>query len=160
MPLPIIRARQPRTDDTEMIRLIRTELIPFSYTVSPHDAWLIRELPRRLQRGGTIVASLSRTAPPLAFVHYEVMGEVLYIDMLVTNPAYRNRNWGKRLMAKCEADGIAQQCTVARLFVDQSNGKAQHFYKKLGYSPIRYYEELRCYEMLKPLIAQQQAINY
>jgi len=156
--MPIIRARQPRTDDEEIIRLIRTELIPFSHTVSPHDAWLMRELPRRLQRGGTLVASLTRTSPPVAFVRCEVMGETLYVDMLVTHPQHRNRNWGKKLMAKCEAHGIAQQCKVVRLFVDQSNDKAQKFYAKLGYAAVRYYPELRCYEMLKPL-ASPYSVN-
>jgi len=149
--VPVIRNRLPRMDDAELIKLIRHELLPFSHTVSQHDASAISEIPRRLSLGKTLVASLSRTSTPIAFIHYIVTGDVIYVDMLVTHPQHRNRKWGKKLMAKCEADAIAQHCAAIRLFVDQSNAKALQFYSDLGYSAISFHSDIRCYEMLKPL---------
>lgn len=147
----MIRLYEPRTDEAELVRLIRTELIPLSHTVHQHDAQTIRELPKRFRRGVTYVASLSKKSAPVAFIHFEVMGEVLYLDMMVTHPEHRNRQWGRKLIAHSEAYGQAQQCKVARLFVDQVNAKAHHLYNKLGYNTVRYLPELRCYELLKPL---------
>lgn len=147
----MIRLYEPRTDEAELVRLIRTELIPLSHTVHQHDAQTIRELPKRFRRGVTYVASLSKKSIPVAFIHFEVMGEVLYLDMMVTHPEHRNRQWGRKLIAHSEAYGLAQQCKVARLYVDQVNAKAHHLYNKLGYNTVRYHPELRCYELLKPL---------
>ncbi|MGM0880221.1 MAG: GNAT family N-acetyltransferase [Bacillota bacterium] len=147
----MIRLYEPRIDEAELVRLIRTELIPLSHTVHQHDAQTIRELPKRFRRGVTYVASLSKKSAPVAFIHFEVMGEVLYLDMMVTHPEHRNRQWGRKLIAHSEAYGQAQQCKVARLFVDQVNAKAHQLYNKLGYNTVRYLPELRCYELLKPL---------
>lgn len=147
----MIRLRNPRTDDAELVRLIRSELLPISHTARPLDARLVRELPNRFRSGVTYVASLSKTSPPVAFVHCELMGEILYVDMLVTHPDHRNRMWGKRLMAQGEALGQAHGCKTARLFVDSVNDKARHFYNKLGYVTVLYHRELRCFELMKPL---------
>ncbi|CAM4011639.1 GNAT family N-acetyltransferase [Paenibacillus alkaliterrae] len=147
----MIRIYDPRIDQAELVRLIQSELIPLSHTVHQHDAQTIRELPKRFRRGITYVASLSKKSAPVAFIHFEVMGEVLYLDMMVTHPSHRNRGWGKKLMAYSEAYGQAQNCRAARLFVDQVNAKAHNLYKKLGYQTVRYYPELHCYELLKSL---------
>ncbi|NIK76246.1 ribosomal protein S18 acetylase RimI-like enzyme [Paenibacillus castaneae] len=150
----MIRIFNPRTDEAEIVRLIRTELIPLSQTVHQHDAQTIRELPKRFRRGVTYVAALSKKSPPVSFLHFEVMGEVLYLDMMVTHPEHRNRQWGRKLIAQSEAYGISQQCRIARMFVDQVNTKAHNLYHKLGYITVNYYPELRCYELLKPLTPQ------
>lgn len=150
----MIRIFNPRTDEAEIVRLIRTELIPLSHTVHQHDAQIIRELPKRFRRGVTYVAALSKKSPPVSFLHFEVMGEVLYLDMMVTHPDHRNRQWGRKLIAQSEAYGISQQCRIARMFVDQVNAKAHNLYIKLGYITVNYYPELRCYELLKPLTPQ------
>jgi ribosomal protein S18 acetylase RimI-like enzyme len=147
----MIRIYEPRLDEAEVVRLIRKELIPLSHTVHQHDAQTIRELPKRFRRGVTFVASLSKKSPPVSFIHFEVIGEVLYLDMMVTHPDHRNRQWGRKLMAHSEAYGKTQNCKVARLFVDQVNGKAHQLYSKLGYYTVHYYPELCCYELLKPL---------
>ncbi|MNZ77373.1 putative acetyltransferase [compost metagenome] len=147
----MIRLYEPRYDQAELIRLIRTELIPMSHSVHQLDAQTIRELPKRFRQGITYVASLSKKSAPIAFIHFEVMGEVLYLDMMVTHTNHRNRGWGKKLMAYSEAYGQAQHCKIARLFVDEINAKAHHLYNKLGYQTVRYVPELRCYELLKPL---------
>ncbi|MBD2867691.1 GNAT family N-acetyltransferase [Paenibacillus arenilitoris] len=147
----MIRTYDPRRDEAELVRLIRTELIPLSHSVHQLDAQVVRELPRRFRSGVTYVASLSSKSPPVGFIHFEIMGDVLYLDMMVTHPDHRNRGWGKKLMACSEAYGKARLCSVARLFVDQINTKAHHLYAKLGYETVRYHPGLRCYELLKPL---------
>lgn len=58
----MIRIYDPRLDEAEVVRLIRTELIPLSHTVHQLDAQTIRELPKRFRRGVTYVASLSKKA--------------------------------------------------------------------------------------------------
>ncbi|WP_028612085.1 GNAT family N-acetyltransferase [Paenibacillus harenae] len=147
----MIRLYDPRRDQAELVRLIRTELIPLSHTVHQLDAQTIRELPKRFRSGITYVGCLSAKSPPVAFIHFEVMGEALYLDMMVTHPDHRNRGFGKNLMAYSEAYGKAQLCRIARLFVDQKNTKAHLLYTKLGYETVRYHPELRCFELLKPL---------
>ncbi|RJE91228.1 GNAT family N-acetyltransferase [Paenibacillus sp. 1011MAR3C5] len=147
----MIRARKARTDDAELVRLIRTELIPMSHTARPLDARMIRELPKRFRKGNTYVATRSKFGPPVAFVHFYVHQNQLIVDMLVTHPEHRGRHYGTALMAHAEAFGKARHCHVARLFVDRINGRAHHFYNKLGYHTVRYVPELQCYELLKPL---------
>ncbi|WP_338552493.1 GNAT family N-acetyltransferase [Paenibacillus sp. KS-LC4] len=147
----MIRERNARTDDEEIIRLIKTELMPLSWTTHQHDATVIRELPLRLRRGVTYVAAAGKTAVPYGFIHFETMGDILMFSMLAVHPQHRNRHCGTKLMAAAEAHGLAASCTMGRLFVDQINDKARYFYTKLGYQTIRYYPELRCYEMIKGL---------
>lgn len=149
--MTMIRLYEPRYDEAEVVRLIRTELIPLSHSVHQLDAQTIRELPKRFRSGVTYVAAMSKKSAPISFIHFEIMGEVLYLDMMVTHPDHRNRQWGKKLMAHSEAYGKSQQCRIARLFVDQINDKAHKLYNKLGYYTVQYYPELRCYELLKPL---------
>ncbi|MEK3881929.1 GNAT family N-acetyltransferase [Paenibacillus sp. PL2-23] len=146
----MIRARK-HSDDNELVRLIRTELIPLSHTARQLDAHMIRELPKRFRSGITYVAIRTKQGPPVAFVHFYVLAEQLYIDMLVTHPQHRGQSLGKTLMAYAEAYGRANHCQFARLFVDRINVWGRRFYNKLGYSTIRFVPELQCYELVKPL---------
>ncbi|QYR22843.1 GNAT family N-acetyltransferase [Paenibacillus sp. sptzw28] len=147
----MIRPRNARTDDTEIIRLIRKELIPLSYTASPRDAQTIRDLSKRLRGGVTFVASRTKTSTPLGFIHLYTQGDTLLYDMLAVHPRHRGRQIGTMLMAQGEAYGLSQKCSVARLFVDQGNPRAHRLYSRLGYETIGYYPELRCYELVKNL---------
>jgi len=147
----LIRARKP-SDDAELVRLIRTELIPLSHTARPLDAHMIRELPKRFRSGVTYVATRTKQGPPVAFVHFHALGKQLYVDMLVTHPEHRGQSWGTTLMAYAEAYGKTHKCDVSRLFVDRSNPRGHRFYNKLGYLTVRYIPELQCYELLKPLV--------
>lgn len=147
----MIRIRNPRIDDKEMVRLIRTELLPMSHTARPLDAHMIRELPKRFRRGVTYVASESKQSKPVAFVHIEQWGGELLVDMLVTHPQYRGRQYGSVLMAKAEAYGRSHHCHSARLYVDSINAAAHRFYNKRGYQTVRYIAQLKCYELIKPL---------
>lgn len=155
----MIRSRKP-TDDAELVRLIRTELIPLSHTARPLDAHMIRELPLRFRDGVTYVATNSKTGPPVAFIHFYVHGTVVIIDMLVTNPEYRGMKLGTTLMAYAEAYGKARHCQAARLFVDRINVRAHRFYNKLGYGTVRFIPELQCYELLKPLTSPPAAFSH
>ncbi|TCN00712.1 acetyltransferase (GNAT) family protein [Paenibacillus sp. BK033] len=147
----MIRARNPKTDDKEIFRLIQAELIPMSHTAHPLDAQTIRDLPVRFRRGVTYVAAEGKTSKPYGFIRFEVTGELLYLDMLVVHPDHRNRQWGRKLLLAAEAYGLTQNCRASRLFVDDINARAKNLYARLGYQAIQYYPELRCYEMIKPL---------
>lgn len=147
----LIRLRRPRTDDAEIIHLIKTELIPLSHTAHPRDASVIRELPKRLRRGITFVASRTKTSKPRGFVHLMTAGEILLFDMLAVHPKHRGKQVGTMLMAQGEAYGRAQGCSIARLFVDDINPRASRLYARIGYETIRHYPELRLYEMTKAL---------
>lgn len=148
----MIRLRNPRTDDPVIFKLIQKELIPFSYTVDDNDSQAIRDLPKRFRLGTTYVEAQGKTSPPAGFIHFQLTGDILFVDMLVVQPASRDRGVGRRLMAACEAHGLAHSCVAARLFVDKSNPRAHRFYEKLGYRTSRYFHELRCFEMFKWLV--------
>lgn len=147
----MIRARKPQ-DDTELVRLIRTELIPLSAAARPLDARMVRELPHRFRWGVTYVATRSKQGPPVAFVHFTCANGQLLIDMLATDSAYQRLGYGSLLMAHAEAYALDRQCSAARLYVDASNVKAHRFYGKLGYAWIRYIPEWHVHELTKPLI--------
>ncbi|SFJ00690.1 Ribosomal protein S18 acetylase RimI [Paenibacillus sp. UNC496MF] len=147
----MIRARHARTDDQEIIRLIKQELIPLSYTASPRDAQTIRELPKRMNGGVSLVYSRTRRSQPLGYIHYYIRDGLLLYDMLVVHPQHRGKKIGTTLMTQAETQAKEQGVTVARLFVDHGNPRAQRLYAKLGFQTVRYYSDLRCYEMLKPL---------
>ncbi|TYP70145.1 GNAT family N-acetyltransferase [Paenibacillus methanolicus] len=149
--IALIRPRRPRTDDAEIIRLIRTELMPLSHTANPNDAKTIRELPKRLRQGVTFVISRKKTSMPLGFLHLYVIGDILQYDMLAIHPDHRGKHWGRLLMAHGEAYGRSKNCTLARLFVDKGNDKAHFLYQRLGFTTVRYYDFIRCYEMTKTL---------
>ncbi|MBP3965717.1 MULTISPECIES: GNAT family N-acetyltransferase [Paenibacillus] len=147
----MIRARQARIDDDEIIRLIKTELIPLSYTASPRDAQTIRELPKRLSDGVSLVYSRSKRSIPLGFIHYYTRGDMLLFDMLVVHPQHRGKQIGTLLISKAETAAKEKGCSYARLFVDHGNPKAQRLYSRLGYQTIRFIHQVRCYEMVKSL---------
>ncbi|REE85192.1 ribosomal protein S18 acetylase RimI-like enzyme [Paenibacillus taihuensis] len=147
----MIRARRARIDDDEIIRLIKCELIPLSYTASPRDAQTIRELPRRLSDGVTLVSSRTKSSLPQGFLHFYTQGERLLLDMLVVHPQHRNKQIGTKLLCKAEEHARLAGCRYATLFVDFSNPRAQRLYQRLGFQTIRSYPELRCYEMAKRL---------
>ncbi|WP_165822323.1 GNAT family N-acetyltransferase [Paenibacillus montanisoli] len=145
----MIRARIARTDDDEIIRLIKKELIPLSYSASPRDAQTIRELPKRLSDGTSLVYSRTKRSIPLGFIHYYLRGDTLLYDMLVVHPQHRDKKIGTRLLAKAEEEAKAKGCRIGRLFVDLGNPRAQRLYTRLGFQTIRYIHEVRCYEMIK-----------
>lgn len=150
----MIRERHPRTDDAEIIRLIQSELIPISHTAHPKDSSLKRSIPQRLREGKTFVTSRHMRSKPTGFIHLIVKPQenVLLIDMLAIHRKQQGKQFGKLLMAYGEAYGASRNCRFARLFVDEGNDRAHHFYTRLGYQTFKYYSTFRCYELLKPLL--------
>lgn len=147
----MIRNRRPRIDDAELIRLIRSELMPLSHTINPHDATELRTLPKRLRSGVTFVIAHNKASIPLGFVHLYIIGDTLQYDMLAIHPTHRGKRWGRVLMKHGEDYGLARGCTRARLFVDEGNDKAHVIYRKLGFVTVQYHPIIRCYEMMKQL---------
>lgn len=154
----MIRARKPQ-DDPELVRLIRTELIPLSASARPLDAHMVRELPLRFRWGTTYVATRTKQGPPVAFIHFVTMDGLLLIDMLACHSSYRGYGFGTALMEQAEAYGQARECSVAGLFADSSNGTALRFYGKRGYTIVRYVPEWQVYELVKPLIPASAALS-
>ncbi|RXZ84124.1 GNAT family N-acetyltransferase [Paenibacillaceae bacterium] len=147
----ILRPYRARLEQNAIIKLIKEELIPLSHTIRKNDAAAIRDLPKQLRRGTTIVASRSKAARPLGFIHFSVVNKQLFIEMLVVHPEHRNKQLGKLLMQAAEKHGLSKHCTSAVLYVDSGNERAQGFYARLGYRTMIFVESLHCFQMEKPL---------
>jgi ribosomal protein S18 acetylase RimI-like enzyme len=134
-----------------IVRLVRTQLVPLSPWHRPRDRRLYGEIVRRLREGETLVASRSRSGDPFAFLHLIVRDSTLFVDLLAVDPSRQNRHWGTELMRRAEEYGLGKGCELAQLYVDEGNDKAHRFYRRLGYRTVRHVEELRCYQLEKPL---------
>jgi ribosomal protein S18 acetylase RimI-like enzyme len=147
----VIRWRQPG-DDSGIVDLVRTQLVPLSPRHHPRDSRLRQDVVTRLRRGATLVAAKDRRGSPFAFLHMEFRGTTLFIDLLAVDSSRQNRNWGTELMEMAEQYGKSKGCAEARLFVDDTNQRGLRFYHKLGYSVVRDLNSLHCYELYKPLV--------
>ncbi|EXX92203.1 GNAT family N-acetyltransferase, partial [Paenibacillus darwinianus] len=141
----MIRSYRAGSDAADIIRLIRTELVPLSHNAGYAGRLSDRDLAARLKRGAAFVASRGRTARPDGFIHVDVRNDVLFVDMLAVQPSLRRRNVGGRLMAFGEAYGRSAGCSKACLFVDEGNERAHRFYARLGYATVRYVPNYRCF---------------
>lgn len=145
----MIRYRIPGQDDSVILHLIETQLVPLSH-LPPRELENVRkEMPARFRRGVTLVAVPGRNKSPAGFVHFMLHGELLYIDMLAVAPASQRRQWGRRLMEQAERFAIARGCKRAKVMVDLGNDKGLSFYMKMGYTIVRFIEPGRCYELEK-----------
>ncbi|WP_410769903.1 GNAT family N-acetyltransferase [Fontibacillus sp. BL9] len=148
----MIRYRRPKQDDPVINDLILKELVPYSH-LPPHELkTVIKELPKRLARGVTLVVSPYYEADPVAFIHFMVHGELLYIDMMAVAPAHRRNRHGKSLIAQAENFAGSRGCTRAKVMVDRDNTRAQQFYRNLGYQTVRYVQLSQCFELEKKLL--------
>lgn len=147
----MIRFRRPKQDDPDIFNLIKQELVPFSSLPVNEIDKVIEELPKRLSRGVTLVASPYYEADPVGFIHFMIHGELLYIDMMAVAPAYQRKRQGKTLMSQAENFASSRGCKRSKVMVDQSNSRAHLFYEKLGYQSIRYIQLSQCYELEKKL---------
>ncbi|CDN41799.1 MULTISPECIES: GNAT family N-acetyltransferase [unclassified Paenibacillus] len=145
------RPMNERKDLDGLVRLIRTELLPLSYSTETDDPTVIRSLPGRFRDGRTIVAVAGKKGEPAGFVHYQFLQGILHIDMLAVHRDCRNAGVGGSLMKQAEAAGAAEGCVLALLFVDDANDKARRFYERIGYEPVRHHESYKVTELLKPL---------
>ncbi|MGG6312257.1 GNAT family N-acetyltransferase [Paenibacillus macerans] len=147
----MIRYRRPKQDDPVIYDLIRKELVPFSH-MPPHEIETVfKELPQRLSRGISLVASPYYEADPIAFIHFLVHGDLLYIDMMAVAAAHQRQRHGKTLMAQAENFAASRGCKRAKVMVDRDNTRAHLFYRKLGYRTLRYVQLSQCYELEKKL---------
>lgn len=139
-------------DDRAIVELVRTQLVPISPWKHPRDGRLRIEVQRRLRRGPTFVASRARKSPPFAFVHLEIHGKVLFVDLLAVDSRHQNRQWGTELMKRAEHYARKRGCEISHLFVDEGNVRGLRFYERLGYEVVSHMEAMKAYHMRKPLV--------
>lgn len=147
----MIRYRRPKQDDPVIYDLIRNELVPFSHLPPQEIEAVFKELPQRLSRGITLVASPYYEDDPVAFIHFLVNGDLLFIDMMAVTAAQQRKRHGKTLMAQAENFAGSRGCKHAKVMVDRDNTQAHLFYRKLGYRTQRYIQLSQCYELEKRL---------
>ncbi|MFC5528643.1 GNAT family N-acetyltransferase [Cohnella yongneupensis] len=138
-------------DDRGIVELVRTQLVPISPWRHPRDGRLRFEVQKRLRRGPTLVVARTRQSVPFAFVHMEIRGNVLFVDLLAVDSRHQNRQWGTELMRRAEQYGRKRGCTVSHLFVDEGNTRGVRFYERLGYHVISHIEALKAFHMHKSL---------
>lgn len=143
-----IRKRRPTLDDPIIIRLIREQLMPHSFTASKETLAQIRE---RMKQGTIEVIVVRAGNPPLGFVQYHRTGTVLNVDLLAIEPHVQGRGLGQHLLHHVETVGRNNGAIHARVFVDDSNKQANYFYQKNYYTTIRTYAALHLTEMIKSL---------
>lgn len=146
----MIRWRKSADDDA-IVELVRTQLVPISPWHHPRDGRLRTDITRRLRRGPTLVASRSRHSDPFAFLHMELRQTKLFIDLLAVDSSYQNRQWGTELMIRAEEYGRRKGCTIACVYVDETNVRGLRFYQRLGYRSINHIKQLKVIELAKQL---------
>ena len=151
-----IRPYRPRRDTPSVLRLIRRELAPLSRAPIGREELTDRALAARIRRGLTLVAA-GRDGKVLGFIHILVARPPhaparLQIDLLAVEPESRGRGVGSALLKEAEAYGRSRRCASAVLFVDEGNDRAHRFYTRAGYTTVRWWPSLRCWELRKPLM--------
>ncbi|MDQ0195110.1 GNAT family N-acetyltransferase [Paenibacillus wynnii] len=147
----MIRYRRPKQDDTVIIGLIETQLVPLSHMPESVLNQIKKEMPRRLAHGVTLVACPDYDSDPVGFVHYMLHGDLLYIDMLAIAPNAQRKRWGNMLMDRAERFALSRGCKRAKVAVDAGNAVGLSFYQKMDYSIARYLTQSFCYELEKQL---------
>ncbi|WP_334073796.1 GNAT family N-acetyltransferase [Paenibacillus sp. A14] len=151
----MIRYRRPKQDDPVIFELIQKELVPFSNLPPQELNAVLKDLPKRLTRGVTLVVSPYYESDPIAFIHFMVHGDLLYIDMMAVAPAHRRNRHGKALLAHAENFAGSRGCSRAKVLVDRDNTRAHQFYRNLGYRTVRFIQPSGCYELEKRLLARR-----
>lgn len=145
----MIRYRIPAQDDPVILQLIESQLVPLSHMNTKEMDIIRKDIPTRLRRGVTMVASPTPEGKAVAFVHFMLHGELLYIDMLAVAPAAQRKRLGVSLMEHAEGFALSRGCKRAKVMVDLGNHKGLSFYQKLGYSIVRIITTSQCYELEK-----------
>lgn len=147
----MIRYRRPKQDDPIIHDLICKELVPLSHLSPSELKTVVKDVPKRLSHGVTLVASPDYESDPVAFIHFMMHGELLYIDMMAVAPSYRRNRLGKTLLAHAENFASSRGCVKSKVMVDRDNTRAHLFYRNLGYQTIRYMKPSQCFELEKEL---------
>lgn len=147
----MIRKRKSVTDDRVILRMIRRYLLPLKRTFFPDTVMDTKELRKRLVKGVTYVTTSGRRKSIDGFCHAVVKGDTLWIDLLAVDARKRQKGRGAQLLARAEQYGRAKGCRMVRLFVDEHNEAAQHFYHKLGFELQAYEQKVHCYVLSKKI---------
>lgn len=145
----MIRYRRPKQDDAVIMHLIETQLVPLSHMNKSQLEQVRKDLPVRMNRGVTLIASPYYEGDPVGFVHFMLHGDLLYIDMLAVAPESQRKRWGNLLMAHAERFALSRGCKRSKVMVDSGNAKGMIFYQKLGYLNIKYHTKNKCHELEK-----------
>lgn len=147
----MIYIRNPKVDDLIILQLIEQELLPIARKTFPDLKLDQKGLIERLNQGRTYVIR-NRLLKTIGFVHAFIKKQSIWIDMLALDRKYRNKGLGQRLLQRAEQYAKFKLCTESHLYVDQLNIKAQIFYQKHDYEPIRYVQHLHCYLYTKSIV--------
>jgi GNAT superfamily N-acetyltransferase len=92
---------------------------------------------RRQEAAGYRLVCVQASAVPVAVAGFRVMenlawGRFLYVDDLVTLPAYRSQGYGARLLAWLRAHAAEQGCQQLHLDSGMQRKDAHRFYEREG----------------------------
>jgi ribosomal protein S18 acetylase RimI-like enzyme len=146
----MIRSRKPTLDDSEILRLIRQELIPLN-PPGLRPVFSNRDMTKRVNQGTTFVwvpdeALRSRVG---GFITCEPRGGALFVDMLALDRSAQGRGIGSMLLIQAERFGRVHGCTHTRLYVNDTNVRGIRFYQKHGMQPVWYDAGIRSYVLEK-----------
>ncbi|SEB13078.1 Acetyltransferase (GNAT) family protein [Paenibacillus sp. 276b] len=147
----VIRQRKSKLDDVAIMRLIDSQLVPLSHMSESEINKIRKEIPLRMNRGMTFVVSQNPDNEAVAFIHFLMHGELLYVDMMAVATKEQRKKCGQTLLLKAENFAASRGCKRSKVMVDEGNTKGLRFYQKNGYSTIRYIMLSRCYELEKTL---------
>ena len=147
----IIRQRSSKLDDSAIMRLIDTQLVPLSHMSEKENHKIRKEIPLRMNRGMTFVISPEPDQAAIAFIHFLMSGELLYVDMMAVSTREQRKRHGQTLLQRAESFAVSRGCKKSKVMVDEGNIKGTEFYQKNGYHILRYIMVSRCYEMEKGL---------
>ncbi|WP_442955023.1 GNAT family N-acetyltransferase [Paenibacillus sp. JJ-100] len=147
----MIRQRSSKLDDSAIMRLIDTQLVPLSHMSEKEIHKIRKEIPLRMNRGMTFVISPEPDQAAIAFIHFLMHGELLYVDMMAVSTREQRKRHGQTLLQRAESFAVSRGCKKSKVMVDEGNIKGTEFYQKNGYQVLRYIMVSRCYEMEKRL---------
>ncbi|WP_062320666.1 GNAT family N-acetyltransferase [Paenibacillus pabuli] len=147
----MIRQRNSKLDDAAIMRLIDSQLVPLSHMSEIEINKIRKEIPLRMNRGMTFVVSPEPDKEAVAFIHFLMHGELLYVDMMAVTTKEQRKRYGQTLLHRAENFAASRGCKRSKVMVDEGNAKGLQFYQKNGYITIRYIMLSRCYELEKRL---------
>ncbi|MDO7907426.1 GNAT family N-acetyltransferase [Paenibacillus sp. JX-17] len=147
----MIRPRQFQLDDPFIYHLIENELVPLSHLSADEINSILKDIPRRLNRGITFVTCPNHPEQAVGFIHAMLHGELLYIDMLAVLRSEQRKHHGHHLLEYAEQFARTRGCQRAKVLVDEGNQQALRFYRKSGYTVHKFIDLTRCYELRKTL---------
>ena len=106
----IIRQRSSKLDDGAIMRLIDTQLVPLSHMSEKEIHKIRKEIPLRMNRGMTFVISPEPSKAAVAFIHFLMHGELLYVDMMAVSSKEQRKRYGQTLLHEAESFAVSRGC--------------------------------------------------